>query len=190
MCASLIVKPELTRSFIALQFPEEVVKEIARVQDLLSNQHFIGKLTELENLHLTLKFLGELDEEKLSKVKTFLASLHFPSFEAKLGPLGIFHYRGNPHLLWVKLLGKELYMLQENIDTILSPLFPVEERFMGHLTLARIRYVKHKEGFETYLKSIHVKELSFPVTSFSLLRSELTRRGPIYTPLQTYPLEH
>ena len=57
----------LTRAFIAIEFPDEVVKEIARVQELVSKIKFTGKLTELENLHLTLKFLGEISEEKVEE---------------------------------------------------------------------------------------------------------------------------
>jgi len=54
---------KLIRAFIAIDFPDEVVKEIARVQEVLGKRQFTGKMTEPENLHLTLKFLGEIDWE-------------------------------------------------------------------------------------------------------------------------------
>ena len=59
------VEKELTRAFICIEFPDEVIKEAARVQEVLENKNFTGKMTELENLHLTYKFLGEIDEKKL-----------------------------------------------------------------------------------------------------------------------------
>ena len=50
----------MIRCFICIDFPDEVIKEVARVQEELEKVKFNGKLTELENLHLTLKFLGEM----------------------------------------------------------------------------------------------------------------------------------
>ena len=64
-------KNKLTRAFIAIDFPSEIVKEIARVQELLGKVKFTGKITELENLHLTIKFLGEIDEKQVEEVKKF-----------------------------------------------------------------------------------------------------------------------
>ena len=60
---------KLIRAFIAIDFPDEVVKEIARVQEVLGKRQFTGKMTEPENLHLTLKFFGEIDEEKLKSIR-------------------------------------------------------------------------------------------------------------------------
>ena len=64
------------------------MKEVARVQEILGNQKFHGKMTELENLHLTLKFLGEIDELKMEKVKEALGKIEFEKFEAHLGEIG------------------------------------------------------------------------------------------------------
>ena len=177
----------LTRAFIAIEFPDEVVKEIARVQELVSKIKFTGKLTELENLHLTLKFLGEIDEKKLEDAKEKLKLIKFDSMNLKLGKVGTFSIRGNPHIVWIKLEGKALYELQKKIDKSLKEIgFKMEERFMGHLTIARVKYVKDKKGFLKHLESIKVKPLSFDVSEFKLKKSELKPIGPVYSDVDIY----
>jgi len=177
---------ELTRSFICIEFPDEIIKEVARVQEVLENQKFNGKMTELENLHLALKFLGEINQETLNKVKEALRKIEFKEMELKLGKAGIFHYKGNPKIVWLKIQGKKIYELQEKIDKALEGLFKKEERFMGHLTLARIKYLKDKKAFEEYIKNLGTKEITFKINSFSLKKSDLRPLGPIYTTLEDY----
>lgn len=176
-------KEDLTRTFICIEFSDEVVKEIARVQGLLSGVKFTGKTTELENLHLTLKFLGEIDDSKVEEVKKRLSGIKFSAMRLKLGKIGVFSRRGNPGIVWIKVEGKELYDLQKKIDEKLEGLFSVEERFMGHLTIARIKYVKDKKGFLSHIDSIHVKPVAFDVSEFKLKKSELKAIGPTYTDL-------
>src|SRR3989344_5633499 len=126
-----------TRTFVCIDFPEEIIKETARIQHLLSKQNFTGKLTELENLHLTLKFLGEIDKGVLKKVKEELSKIKFSKLTLKLEKAGTFNIGGNPKIVWLKVTGG-IFELQKEIDNTLLPLFPKEERFMSHLTIARI----------------------------------------------------
>ena len=88
------------RAFVAIDFPEEVIKEVARIQEILENIKFTGKMTELENLHVTLKFLGEINFWRLKRVREKLKELKFESFDAKLDKVGIFSFRGNPRIIW------------------------------------------------------------------------------------------
>ena len=174
------------RIFICVDFPEEITKEIARIQGALSNYKFTGKLTESENLHLTLKFLGEIDEEKLKKVKEALSTIKFKEFEAKLDLVGIFKIKGNPKIVWIKIGGKDIFNLQKEIDNSLKDLFKKEERFMSHLTIARIKYTKDKKEFENFIKNIHSRKLYFKISKFYLKKSDLKPLGPIYTTLEEY----
>lgn len=181
------MEKKLIRVFIAIEFPDEVIKEVARIQGCLKNWKFTGKMTELENLHLTLKFLGEIDENKLEGVKVKLREINFEGFEAKLGKIGAFHYKGNPKIVWIKILGPSIYKLQKKIDAALEDIgFKNEERFMGHLTIARIKYVKDKKGFDNYLTGLKGKEIHFNVGQFLLKKSELKSLGPIYENLEIY----
>lgn len=181
-------RSKITRTFIAINFPQEIIKEIARIQSLLSNIKFIGKLTEIKNLHLTLKFLGEINLQKREEVKSRLSEINFPSFQAEIGSLGIFTHKKSPKILWIKINSLQLNKLQKTIDNALSPLFPKEKRFMSHLTIARIKYVKDIKAFTDYINSIPLKKLSFQITKFKLLSSELKSFGPIYSEIESYKL--
>ena len=181
---------ELTRAFIAIEVPDSVIKEVARTQEILVKQNFIGKMTELENLHLTLRFLGEIDNEKLERAGQRLREIKFNFFEAKLSEIGIFNYRGNPRIVWIKIGGKEVFELQNKIDDSLAKEgFAKEERFMSHMTIARVKYVKDKKFFLDYVKNIGIKNIKFDVDKFYLKKSELKESGPIYKDLETFNLE-
>ncbi len=180
------LKPVLTRVFIAVEFPDEVIKEVARVQELVSKVKFTGKFTELENLHLTLKFLGEIDDTKLEILKEGLKLIKFDKMKLKLGKIGTFSMHGKPSIVWVKIEGKAIYGLQKAVDEILSREFKPEERFMGHLTIARVKYVKDKKGFLEHVDGIKVKPIEFECSEFKLKKSDLKPAGPVYGDLEVY----
>src|SRR3989344_2398780 len=91
---NVLFSMKLTRAFICVEFSDGVIREVARVQELLDKK-FIGKFTELENLHLTLKFLGEIDEDRIVEVKKRLGEIKLKEFEGKLHSLGTFSHKGN-----------------------------------------------------------------------------------------------
>jgi len=173
------------RTFICIDFPDEVIKEIARLQNLIYKQKFVGKLTELENLHVTLKFLGEIPEETINKVKEKLKEIKFPELNLKIGEAGTFSIKRNPRIVWIKIKG-DIFNLQKQIDKSLNDLFPEEKRFMSHLTIARIKYTKNSEGFREYISKLKPKKLQFKTNSFKLKTSELTPKGPIYTIVEEF----
>jgi 2'-5' RNA ligase len=159
----MVENKELIRAFIAIEFSDEVIKEIARVQEEVGKMRFNGKLTELENLHLTLKFLGEIDEIKLDEVKKKLKDIKFNELDLKLGQIGMFNVRENPRIVWIKVEGEEIWELQKRIDSALIGLFKPEERFMSHLTIARIKYAENPEEFIKRVKKLGVKEIKFKI---------------------------
>jgi len=173
------------RTFIAIDFPSDIIKEIARIQEIISKKPFTGKLIELENLHLTLKFLGEVNETLLTKTKQALSTIKFPTLNLQLNHVGTFNYKNKPKIVWIKVTGN-IFALQKKIDESLKDLIPTEKRFMSHLTIARIKYVKDKLGFTDYISKIKLKKIKFQVNSFKLKSSDLQAQGPIYTTLKTY----
>jgi 2'-5' RNA ligase len=180
-------KNELTRTFICIIMPDTVVKEVARVQELLSNWRFTGKMTELENLHLTLKFLGEIGNEKLPRVKEALRKVEFREFEAKLSEIGTFSSYGKPRIVWIKIGGEETFELQRKVDEVIAQEgFRKEERFMSHLTIARVKYVEDKKGFLNYVTNIGIRDIRFKVDKFYLMKSELKPQGPVYSVIEEY----
>lgn len=177
------------RCFVAIDLPREMIKEVERVQNEIKKKKiFTGKLTEGENLHLTLKFLGEIDLNKVEKIKEKLKEIKIKKFQAKTGSLGYF----SPSfikIIWIKCLGKGIFDLQKQIDEKLLDLYKKEERFMSHLTIARVKDVSDKKIFVEELKKVSVKELIFDVNSFFLIKSELKPEGPDYTLLGEFALE-
>ena len=149
------------RVFIAIDIPKNIRKEIVAIQNNLPE--FSGKKTEPENLHLTLKFLGEIDEEKVEEVKKKLSEIKFRKFQAELSEIGVF----TPSFLkiiWVKLGGCD--EIQKEVDKKLEGLFAKEKRFMSHLTIARVKNVNDRRRFL--------------VNSIKLKKSTLTPEKPIY----------
>ncbi len=176
------------RTFIALDLPKEIVDEIARVQKIIWKKTlFSGKLTETENIHLTLKFLGEIDENKAEEVKKRLEEVKVSEFDVEIGEVGVFSKKF-PRIIWVKLHGKGIFKLQKEIDEKLKELFPEENRFMSHVTIARIKNVIDKKGLITYLENVKPKKLKFLVKDFILKKSELFPEGPAYEELGKYAL--
>ena len=164
------------RCFIAIDLPLQVKEEISKIQEKLPE--FKGKKTEIENLHLTLKFLGVIDEKLVEKVKTRLKKIKFKKFEAEISELGAFR-EDFVKIVWLKISGCD--ELQKIIDSKLEDLFSREARFMGHLTIARVKFCEREE-FLSKLKKIKTPRLKFKVENFKLKKSDLTH-GPVYSDL-------
>jgi len=171
------------RIFISIDLPKEIQKKIIKIQNSLPD--FFGKKTEPENLHLTLKFLGEINEEKLEKVKQKLKEIKFNKFQAEIDNIGIFS-ESFVRIVWLHL--SECEKLQKEIDEKLKNIFEPEKRFMSHLTIARIKKCDRKKFLEK-LKKIKISKTKFDIGNFKLKKSILTEKGPIYENLGEYDLE-
>jgi len=171
------------RTFISIQIPENVKREILKIQKQLPE--FEGKITEEENLHLTLKFLGEIDEGKVDEVKKRLKKVKSKEFFGEIVNLGVFDEK-QIRIVWLYM--KNCNDLQKEVDYSLKNMFPAEKRFMSHLTIARIKSVKNKNEFLEKLKQIKVPKLNFEVSRFYLMGSELDEAGPKYKILGQFEL--
>lgn len=180
-------KEKLIRCFIALELSREAISYIEELQNLLKRKNlFAGKFTEPENLHLTLKFLGEIPEEKVKEVQKILKKVKFKGFEASLSDVGVFINKYNS-ILWIKLNGQGIWDLQKLIDDPLENLKIIpEERFMSHITIARMKKIFSKEEFLSYVKNIKTKKVSFKVKEFILKKSELKPEGPVYENIESF----
>jgi 2'-5' RNA ligase len=171
------------RSFISIDIPENIKEEIVNMQNSLPD--FVGKKTEPENLHLTLKFLGEVDDGTISEIEAKLSRIKFERFETELETAGFFD---NPErgIVWIHLTDCE--ELQKEIDKSLEGLFEKEKRFMGHLTIARVKKIKDKKKFLDELSKIKIRKVHFNVDKFYLMRSKLSKNGPVYSVLKEFSL--
>jgi RNA 2',3'-cyclic 3'-phosphodiesterase len=175
-----------TRCFIAIDLPKGAVEEIIRVQKLIKKKKlFDGKIIEEENLHLTLKFLGEIDGERAEDIRKRLKNIKFNEFECRLGDIGVFSKRF-VKIIWIKLNGKGVFDLQKEIDKKLRDIFPEEQRFMSHITIARVKRVYDKKGFLEYIDKTKIPKLKFVIDRFYLKKSNLFESGPVYEDLEEY----
>jgi|SRR3989344_4521470 len=194
------MKNKFYRCFIALDLPAEIIKEIKKIQDALPE--FVGKKIESENLHLTLKFFGEISEEKIEQIKSALKNIKFQKFETEIDSLGVFSEKAI-RIVWLNL--KNCDALQKEVDDSLKGLFKPEERFMGHLTIARVKNVKDsprddsgehpavpsgepKKEFLEKLKKIKLPKMKFVVENFKLKSSILNAKCPVYEDIKVYDL--
>lgn len=173
------------RTFISIDIPEEVKEEIKKIQEKLPE--FKGKKTEFENLHLTLKFLGELNEEEVEDVKNKLREVRFFEIDIGIDSIGVFSERF-VRIVWLYVKGTE--ELQRNVDEKLSELgFEKEKRFMSHLTIARVKEVNDKKEFLNKLKKLNVPRVKFLIKDFRFKKSILKPEGPIYETIGKYSLK-
>ena len=171
------------RCFIGIVLPIVAVKEIQKIQKKLE-LNFTGKLTASENLHLTIKFLGEIEEDAINDVKKRLFSITHPPFELTLKDVGVFSQKFIK-VIWVKVSGVPLQPL---VDNCLKDIFELENRFMGHITIARVRSLADKKSFLQLINVTTVNEVSFMVKDFCLKESILTPDGPVYKDIVRYKL--
>jgi len=171
------------RCFIGIDLPNVAIKEIQKIQKKLE-PNFTGRLTSSENLHLTLKFLGEIEEDAINDVKKRLSSITHPPFELTLKDVGVFSQKFIK-IIWVKVSDVPLQPL---VDNCLKNIFKLENRFMGHITIARVRSLADKKSFLQLINATTVNEVSFMVKDFYLKESILTPDGPIYKDIDRYKL--
>src|SRR3989344_2514052 len=181
----------MTRCFISLALPDTLIREISELQKTVTKklEHemkgFKASFTPVENLHITLKFLGEINKETVAEVEKRLQKINFAAFGVRLGKCGVFSPR-IPRILWIELHGAE--KLQQEIDRVLLGLFAVESQFMGHITLARIKYIPTKEAFNEYISGLSGSAVG-RVKEFSLQKSTLSADRAVYETLETYYLK-
>jgi 2'-5' RNA ligase len=173
------------RLFIAFEIPEDISNSLSALQERIKLD---GKATKPKSFHLTLKFLGEVDEEKLSILIEELSKVQFNSFETSLSDIGAFPDMNRPRVVWVGLEPQNtINELQKQIDSATQKLgFDPDNRFHPHLTLARIKFVKNKKEFKDMIENLKPPQGSFTLNSFKLIKSTLTPQGPEYEILHSF----
>jgi 2'-5' RNA ligase len=182
---------ERIRAFIAIELPEAVKTEITRIQDQIKVKSRITvRWVRPLNIHLTLKFLGDIDSDQVEDITKAIegASSGFGPFHLGINGLGVFPNPNRVQVIWVGLSGNldKLDRLQRNIDNALDRLgFPADRRpFSPHLTLARVpdrATPVERQSAGRLIESMDFRSrLDFPVASVHLIKSQLTREGPIY----------
>lgn len=186
----------LIRAFIAIELPPEIQTRLqSAAETMRSGRTLAVRWVSPGNIHLTLKFLGEIDPARLPRLREGLelaASVCRPS-ELVVGGLGAFPNNRQPRVIWVGVeVPPQLQELARAVDTAAEKIgCPREDRpFAPHLTLGRVQKQAAREEIAQIsqaLASTSVGELGrFTATGFTLFRSDLRPSGPIYTPLARF----
>jgi len=174
------------RLFVAVNLPVPLKARIAGLQRELALSGADVKWVEEENLHLTVKFLGEVVPERLAELQEALAQAvpDCRAFRLELSGLGTFPARGVPRVLWVGVGGeveafRELHGAVERALAALG--YPGEEReFRPHLTLGRVRSPRGVDALRRRIAALDGPYGDLAVAEVALMESRLTPRGPVY----------
>lgn len=176
------------RTFIAVEISDEQKNSLDQIEAHLKYAGADVKWVEKSNIHLTLKFLGEVSDEKLKEIQNILNVIadNAKPFEASLKDIGAFPKIDYPRVVWVGLDkgAEELKRLAEEIDERLSKIgFTKETRpFAAHLTVGRVRSPKNKQALKEKMLSYSFPSIpSARVDRVILFKSTLTPKGSIYT---------
>jgi len=183
------------RTFIAISLPESVLQAIGKAQDRLRRSRLDIRWVRKEGIHLTLKFLGDIDRGAVEKLDAAMAraTKGIAPFTLMGEGIGVFPDLRRARVIWTGVSGnvQALMALHRNLESELKRLgFPKEKRsFRGHLTLGRAkgrldktRLVEALEGLDGFQTE------SFVVPSLVLFQSTLRPQGAIYTRLAEAPL--
>ena len=185
-----------TRTFLALELPEPVKAVLRRRIERLAHALPDVRFVDVAGLHLTLAFLGELDETQLAAATGAAeeaASVHAP-FTLRLNNLGAFGSARSPRVIWVGLAGDvaRLRAVQSTVaDALEARGFGREARpFAPHLTLARIKKPLSDASLATLarMQSEPAPDANWRADAISVMKSELLRPAARYTALSHWPL--
>ena len=178
----------MIRLFAALALPEAVRQRLSLVRAPLPGARWVTP----ENMHVTLRFIGEVEPPVATELDAALARVAAPAFELRLAGLGTFGSRGRVRALWAGLEKSEpLDHLQAKIETACmnAGLPPESRKFHPHITLARCRDVPEAPAAEFVATYGGFDLPAVPVAAFALLSSRRGRSGAVYAPEAVYPLE-
>jgi RNA 2',3'-cyclic 3'-phosphodiesterase len=183
------------RTFIAVPLPRSCHEMLEKLQQNLCPLGADLRLVAVSSIHLTLKFLGEIDPKMLPNLAEALtASVKLePSLSLCLRGLGGFPNLRNPRVIWCGIEGdtEQLARLQEKVENACCDLgFEREERpFRPHLTIARVNGKRNLQELLDYIKIGSALECDFSADHINIYRSTLTPRGAVYDILATIPLK-
>jgi 2'-5' RNA ligase len=173
------------RTFVAIDLPAEIRRNITRVMDLLRRTASEVRWARPESLHVTLKFIGELPVDALPETTSRLASIRAPEpFSLQVRGAGCFPNERAPRVIWLGLqTGPELTALASQVEEALVPLgIPKEKRpFAPHLTVGRLRVPAPIPAVREILRRQEPLDFgSFVAKEFCLYESQLASGGSVY----------
>lgn len=178
----------MPRLFVALDLPVEIKTSLEPLAFGLGE----ARWTMPDQQHLTLRFIGDIDNGEANQVAEALSLVPGLPFELQLKGIGHFPPRGEPKVIWAGVAkSRELKDLKKRIDRALKQarLAPDQQKYTPHVTLARLRRPPTQAGLATYLMQHSLfQSQPFTISSFHLYSSWLKPEGPDYQLEASYQL--
>ncbi len=183
------------RCFIAIDLPEATRQGLDGVQEKLQQSRARVRWVRANNIHLTLKFLGNIHPDQVDDIAAVTAQTvqNEPPLTLRTAGLGAFPSQRNPRVIWMGVAGevKRLTHIQTRLENNLQALGFASERrgFRAHLTLGRVKDKRNRQALIAAMTELEIPEFdSFDVTEIILYKSDLRPTGAIYTKLHRMPL--
>lgn len=183
------------RLFIAVLLEDSVKEEIYKVIEEIKPSSANVEWTAFENLHVTVKFLGDTDPSKIGEIVKSIedSCSQIAPFDLEISGVGTFQRGGNPSIIWTGITSgaEELALLANNINNNLSYIGFEKDKhlFMAHITIGRIKSANNNAVLK---KKVGLLENRFiiktKINNIALMRSDLKPTGPIYTMLKSIEL--
>lgn len=185
------------RLFVSVDLPDDLAESVRAVQDEFREASGLN-FTDPEQAHMTLKFLGEVDRDRLPAIEERLEAAVEKAavgpFEVHYGGLGVFPSLDYISVLWLGVReghgDEELTRLAEAVeDEMVAEGFdPEDHEFTPHVTLARMNHAGGKELVQENVRELDPDVGTARVSDVRLTESELTDEGPIYSTVERFPL--
>jgi len=190
---------EQIRSFIAIELPDELKLELDQLETRLKSvQQSWVKWVDPDSIHLTLKFLGNIALDRTGEITRAMeeAAQGISPFQLQVSGLGVFPNLRRVQVAWVGMSGEidKLGQLQQRIESNMANLgfAPESRRFTPHLTIARLRNqasLNERQRFGKLIADTQFKTATIEVDAISLMKSQLTREGAIYSRISLVKLK-
>jgi RNA 2',3'-cyclic 3'-phosphodiesterase len=183
----------MIRLFVALRIPEEVKDKIIETRNSLIAQPENYKWEPRNKLHVTIKFIGDVNPELVDKIIESLKFVEdFTAFNCSLTQFGFFYVKNKPKILWAGLkiddyINDLVQKINKSLETFSIP--KDDRKFKAHLTLLRLKGYDEKD-FVRKFDNFVFNGINFTAGEVTLFSSELLRTGSVYKEIKTYKLKN
>lgn len=177
----------MRRLFVALEIPRPISTDLINLKTPIPGARWVDE----RNLHLTLQFLGEVENDRVEELIDVLEEIQTDYFSLRLYDVGHFGSRTAPRVLWVNVeKSMALQELQSEVESLLDKNgFSIEKRkFVPHVTIARLKETHYEDLVNFTMENSLFSSDQFEITHFHLYESKISSEGPTYTKLRTFEL--
>ena len=182
------------RAFLAFEASPAVIQNLLFVEEELRNTQADVKLVDKDNLHFTVKFLGEIPESLIAEIDKRVGALVMPKMDVSVRGLGAFPDARHPRIVWAGVSSEGAPVVSKVAQQVIDALKGIgeeeERRYHPHITVARVRSPRNQEALAKVLRDRSDTDFGrTAITALKLKSSTLTPNGPIYRDVREYALQ-